>query len=173
MTLSDLSSIGSLVSGLAVLVSLVYLSLQVRQTEKNQRALMNQGVLSRGVSLGVYLTQPHINDVWTRVLSGETEFSAPEISQLTMAMRTKLLNLQDAFVQHSAGLIDDITFENAFNMAKAFMAQPIYRALWTRSRETFASDMSAMVDRIVQQSPPAKPIDLVAQLEADLAKVKR
>ena len=34
MTLSDLASIGSLISGIAVLISLIYLSLQVRQAEK-------------------------------------------------------------------------------------------------------------------------------------------
>jgi hypothetical protein len=44
MTLSDLSSIVGVISGLAVLGSLVYLSLQNRQMERNQRALMNQGV---------------------------------------------------------------------------------------------------------------------------------
>lgn len=38
MTLSDFAAIGSFVSGGAVLVSLVYLSLQVRQTERNQQA---------------------------------------------------------------------------------------------------------------------------------------
>ena len=48
MNLSDVASIGSFVSGVAVLVSLVYLSLQVRQTERNQRALMNQGIISVG-----------------------------------------------------------------------------------------------------------------------------
>ena len=52
MTLSDLASIGSLVSGLAVLGSLFYLSLQNRQLDRNQRALMNQGVINRGVEIG-------------------------------------------------------------------------------------------------------------------------
>ena len=47
MTLSDLAAIGSLVSGLAVLVSLVYVSIQIRQTERNQRALINQGAMAR------------------------------------------------------------------------------------------------------------------------------
>src|SRR5579862_4809924 len=47
MTLADLASIGSLISGVAVLISLIYLALQVRQAEKNQRALMNQGTAAR------------------------------------------------------------------------------------------------------------------------------
>jgi len=42
MTLSDLASIGSLVSGIAVLVSLAYLAQQTRQNSKHTRALIQQ-----------------------------------------------------------------------------------------------------------------------------------
>ena len=47
MSLSDLSSLGSFISGVAVLVSLVYLAIQFRQAEKNQRAVLNQGYITR------------------------------------------------------------------------------------------------------------------------------
>jgi hypothetical protein len=43
MNLSDLAAIGSLVSGIAVLVSLVYLAQQTRQNSKHTRALIQQG----------------------------------------------------------------------------------------------------------------------------------
>ena len=37
MSLTDLASLGSFVSGVTVLISLIYLALQVRQAEKNDR----------------------------------------------------------------------------------------------------------------------------------------
>jgi hypothetical protein len=40
MSLSDLASIGSFVSGAAVLVSLVYLRLQIRQNTRHSQALI-------------------------------------------------------------------------------------------------------------------------------------
>lgn len=42
ISLEAISSIGSMMSGLAVLGSLVYLSLQVKQAEKNQQAIIQQ-----------------------------------------------------------------------------------------------------------------------------------
>jgi hypothetical protein len=54
MLLSDLASIGNLVSGLAVLASLVYLSLQLRQTDRNQKALMNQGTVTRNTDIVMF-----------------------------------------------------------------------------------------------------------------------
>jgi hypothetical protein len=68
MSLSDLASIGTLVSGLAVLISLVYLSLQIRQTAKDQRALMDQETVTRNIGILMFLSQPHIHNLTTRVI---------------------------------------------------------------------------------------------------------
>lgn len=173
MSLSDLASIGSLVSGVAVLVSLVYLSLQVRQAEKNQRALMNQGAITRVTDIILGMAQPAINAARTRMAEGATNFTAEEIVQLQMVMRATLLNLQDVWVQHRNGLIDKITFDNSIGFWRAAPAQPVNRALWMRSRPTYAIEMATFVDKLIEQSPLAKPVDLVAQLKSDLAEVLR
>jgi len=173
MSLSDLASIGSLVSGVAVLVSLVYLSLQVRQAEKNQRALMNQGAITRVTDILVGMTQPAINAARTRMEEGATNFTAEEIVQLQMVMRATLLNLQDVWVQHRNGLIDQITFDNSIGFWRSALAQPVNRALWMHSRPTYASEMAIFVDKLIEQSPLAKPVDLVAQLKSDLVEVLR
>ena len=47
MSLSDLSALGSFVSGIAVLASLIYLILQVRQAERYQKASVQQGRAAR------------------------------------------------------------------------------------------------------------------------------
>ena len=40
MSLNDLASIGSFVSGMAVVISLIYLSIQIRQNTRHERAAM-------------------------------------------------------------------------------------------------------------------------------------
>src|ERR1700691_5983351 len=108
MSLSDLASLGSFVSGIAVLISLVYLSLQVRQSDKNQRALMNQGYITRTTSILTHYSQGAVNDERWRVIAGETKFSAEELNRLAMTLRIALLNFQDVHTQFHAGLIDKI-----------------------------------------------------------------
>jgi hypothetical protein len=51
MSRSDLALTGSLVSGLAVLVSLVYLSVQVKQAERNQQVSIESARATRTVDL--------------------------------------------------------------------------------------------------------------------------
>ena len=172
MTLTDVASIGTLISSVAVLISLVYLAAQVRVTEKNQRALMNQGVLTRTVEMVKWNAEPHISDVVTRVFSGDTEFAAEEINRLRLIMRVRLSNFQDAYLQRQLGLSDEITFENAQIGIRVLLAQPVFRSMWKRHRATYAPELIKLVDALVEKTPLAGPADSVAQFKADLAEVR-
>ena len=81
MSLSDLAALGSFVSGLAVLVSLIFLyfqlrqvNRQVRQSEKNQLALMNQGVINRTSDIIRFAAEPDINELSSRVIAATSTF---------------------------------------------------------------------------------------------------
>jgi hypothetical protein len=173
VTLSDLASIGSLVSGVAVLVSLIYLALQVRQAEKNQRALMNQGTAARVSEAILALAQPPLAGLSARAQSGETDFSAEEINQLRLILRVALLSLQDALIQYRAGLVDHITFQNSTGALKSILCLPSYRAIWVRNRSSYAPEMAEFVDDRIAKTPRTEPIDLAVQFKADLAEIMR
>jgi hypothetical protein len=83
MTLSDLAALGSFVSGVAVMVSLVFLyfqvrqvNLQVRQAERNQRATIAQVRAGRSVEAILTQTDASVAAAFRR---GPTE--APPTSQ--------------------------------------------------------------------------------------------
>jgi hypothetical protein len=174
MSLSDLAAIGSLVSGLAVLVSLVYLSLQVRQTDKNQRALMNQGTVTRNTDIVMFQTEPHISVLTSRVTSGETEFSAEELNLLILRVRMTMLTAQDTYVQFKAGLVDQITLDNSNAVMRFVLSQPVYRALWKIARGSYAPEWAAVVDKLIDGVPlAAQQQDIVAAYKAALADITR
>ena len=64
MTLSDLAAIGSLASGVAVLVSLIYLGLQVHQSAKHTRALILQGRAERIVTHHLTIANSDLVAAW-------------------------------------------------------------------------------------------------------------
>ena len=70
MTLSDLASIGSLLSSIAVLVSLVYLSLQLKQADRNQQAAIRLGRSTRFVEIGIACTEPSLADAIAKGMAG-------------------------------------------------------------------------------------------------------
>jgi hypothetical protein len=75
VNLSDLAAIGGFISSIAVCGSLIYLGLQVRQSDRNQRSLMLQGISTRGTEIIMFMAQPHISALLGRMTRGDTDFS--------------------------------------------------------------------------------------------------
>ncbi|MBP6012525.1 MAG: hypothetical protein KBA31_09885 [Alphaproteobacteria bacterium] len=181
MSLSDLAALGSFFSGLGglgVLVSLVFLFVQLRQigaqvkqTEKNQRALISQAALAGTRDIIRAFAEPHAAALMSRVVAGERDFTAAELYQLSMMLRQSLIGMQDALFQHRESLIDEGTLENAFRANRSTLAQPVFRALWLQSRETYAPEVASRVDKLIADRSVAKPVDAVARFQVNLGKL--
>jgi|SRR5579864_6328550 len=172
MSLSELASLGSLISGLAVLVSLVYLAIQVRQAEKNQRAVLNQGYITRVADYLRWYAESPINELRTRVIAGDTSFTAEELLRLQLALRVTLLSAQDAYLQHRAGLVDEMTLDNSMRSVRnTWLNQPVYRALWLQQSPTIAPEFAAVIETMLQETPVVSASDMVSLFHNDLAKV--
>src|SRR5215470_16710620 len=162
MSLSDLASLGSFVSGFAVLVSLIFLyfqlrqlSGQVQQAEKNQRAALSQGYSTRTSDNLRWWGQAPVNGLLTRVDAGDTKFSAEELRQLALAFRLVYVNAQDAYFQHKSGLLEGQTYEYAMSALRGWLVQPVHRVLWEESAQRFppSSEFGAVIDAMIRETP--------------------
>jgi hypothetical protein len=116
MTLADLASLGSFISGIAVFVSLALLysqlrqvSKQIAQAEKNQRALMIQGANKRSIDENIWLREPQMSAVLIKAIDCAEELTSQDLLQLSLIVRNMLLSYQDTYIQHKAGLADELT----------------------------------------------------------------
>jgi hypothetical protein len=152
MTLSDLASIGTLISSLAVLVSLVFLNLQMRQTERNQRAMMNQGVMARDNAIMMMLQLPEVTQVFTKATTGTTDYTPIEIHHFSTALRGIMGQMQDAHVQKLAGVLSDDTYAFVENGLRYIFAIPLARAMWEDLRPTVSPLVGKLVDGYIAQA---------------------
>src|SRR5215472_18516570 len=104
MSLSDLASLGSFVSGFAVLVSLVFLyfqlrqlGIQVRQAEKNQVASIGHTRATRMVDfLMRRATSPQFADAVRKGSWGHDDVSLTELAQFRSYIQAAYLNNRDS-----------------------------------------------------------------------------
>ncbi len=164
MSFSDLGSLGALASAIAVLVSLAYLNIQVRQTEKNQRALLNQAIATRAVDVLRWRSGQSIAALAARVESGELEFTPTEIIQLCFMLRVTVAMNQDAHLQRAVGLVDQRTFELTQGGLRGHLRWPLFRAIWSMIRVEFPHETRGLVDNIMAETPIAQPKDLPVEL---------
>ena len=160
MSLSDLASLGSFVSGLAVLTSLLYLALQVRQTERNQQISIRHSRVSRIVELELALADPRVASAWAHGSSSPQEITQTELSQFTNLCRAFFFHFEDSFYQREEGLLNDDAFETVVAGARLLARKPGLRAAWKLARPNFGGRFLDFMDGVVAGAAVEPPVDL-------------
>src|SRR5476651_2650669 len=106
MSFSDLAALGSFLSGVAIIFSFIFLALQMRQANLNQRALMQQGRVARTSETMLRLTEPHMIESVMRGTAGDLTMSPVGVETCVRAVVAMFLNWEDSFIQNMAGTID-------------------------------------------------------------------
>jgi hypothetical protein len=160
MSLSDLASVGSFVSGFAVLISLIYLALQVRQTKRNQQIAIRHSRATRVVELHLALADVAVANAWLRGSGSPQEISQTEVSQYINLCRALFFHFEDSFYQREEGLLNDDAFETVVAGARLSARSPGFRAAWKIARPNFGGRFLAFMDGAVAASAVEAPVDL-------------
>jgi hypothetical protein len=160
MSLSDLASLGSFVNGLAVLISLIYLSLQVRQTKRNQQIAIRHSRASRIVDLQLALANPGVADAWLHGSGSPQQLSQTELGQFINLCRALFFHFEDSFYQREEGLLNDDAFETVVAGARLSARSPGWRAAWRIARPNFGGRFLDFMDGVVAASAVEPPVDL-------------
>jgi len=160
MSLSSLASLGSFVSGFAVLISLIYLARQVRQTEHNQKISIRHSRVSRIVELQVALADPAVADAWLHGSGNPQEITQTELSQFFNLCRAHFFHFEDSFYQREEGLLNDNAFETVVAGARLLARSPGLRAAWRMARPNFGGRFLDFMDGVVAGSALEPPVDL-------------
>jgi hypothetical protein len=152
MSLSDLASVGSLVSGVAVLGSLIYLALQVRQADRNQQASIRHSRVTRSVDIQLALIDPGVAAAFRHGLQNPDEITQTEVAQFLSACRAFFHNFEDSFYQHEAGLLNDAAFATVVAGLRGLAGCPGFRAAWKGGRRTWAGGFGDFMDGLVARA---------------------
>jgi len=170
MTLSDFAAIGSLVSGVAVLGSLVYLSLQVRQTERNQRSILQQGRSARVVDLILRRAEPHLSEATARAARVDPAMEPAQVDAVNAFCSAVLWSIEDSFMQHKAGLFGGSSWELDLATLRGFLRAPYFRVAWIMSRDLTGGEYRTFVDGLMEEIPPQRGVDTLARWKELMAK---
>ena len=160
MSLSDLAALGSFVSGVAVLISLIYLALQVRQTKRNQQIAIRHSRATRVVELHLALADVAVADAWLHGSGSPQELTLTELSQFNSLCRALFFHFEDSFYQREEGLLNDAAFETVVAGIRLSARSPGFRAAWKMARPNFGGRFLSFMDGAVAASASAPPMDL-------------
>jgi hypothetical protein len=160
MSLSDLASLGSFVSGFAVLISLIYLALQVRQTKRNQQIAIRHSRATRVVELHLALADVAVAEAWLHGSASPQQITQTEVSQFNNLCRALFFHFEDSFYQREEGLLNDDAFETVVAGVRLSARSPGFRAAWRLARPNFGGRFLGFMDGVVTGSAIEPPVDL-------------
>jgi hypothetical protein len=147
MSLEDLGNIGEFVAAIAVLVSLVYLALQIRQNTRAVRAGAHQA-MADGIS-ALSLTLSESSDLARIMVKGHADYDS-----LTLEERVRFdafvgrvfASWENVFFQRQEGLVGPDMWEAWDEAYCRIVSAPVFARFWEAARGGFLRDFQQHVE---------------------------
>ena len=155
MSLSDLAAVGSFVSGVAVLISFVFLAVQLRQSAHNQRASVHneRATLTQDIGLAI-ASDKEASELWRRGNEADPSLDAAEGNQYFVFAISAFWAYEEFFYQHQDGMIDQARWATNARRFRTMIAAPGFRAAWrVAASGYFESDFANWVEKIMREAP--------------------
>lgn len=146
MNLSDLASVGNFLSGVAVVFSFIFLTLQIRQSNQNQKSLMQQGRSARTVDILMKMTEPGLSETIMNAIGMDASKEPAKIFAFYAFASACFWNYEDSFLQCQAKTLDARGWATDDLTLTGLLRNPAYRAAWKMARIGMSGDYRDYVD---------------------------
>lgn len=148
--------LAELASAIAVVVSLVFVGLEVRETARQTRLNTEalrlaayQDLIAQIAQFNTAMLDPGAASVYLKIIDprGDWESMSPiEQSQADRVLFLLVRHADMAFYQFEQGLLSEERLNSAVRPFTADLAVPIFRSFWERSKGNFVPTFQAYID---------------------------
>lgn len=151
MALEQFANIADIVSALLVILTLIFLTLQVRQNTKALRSTAIQAVLQSELELGRVFADNATT--WEKVVSGAPLDNGEERRKGIILYNMFMIDSGSRFHQHGTGFLDEKSWQARLQILPDIVNLPIY-ATWRASlgARTHSADFLELVDALANGS---------------------
>ena len=162
MSLEDLGNIGDFVGAIGVVLSLVYLAVQIRQNsrqvEQNTRSVRSASFHVAHESIGAYASSiaedEALAELLERGLRG-AELSSTERVRFDALFSRLFSAYEELFYLQRDSLVDSELWASRARNLSSYLRQPGGRDYWGRMRGLFAESFREFVDQQLREGPAA------------------
>ena len=134
MNIVEVGAIGEFVSAIAVLITLVYIAVQSRQSVKTTQQKSHSDLLTRRQDLMRSLTDRDFIEVWSKGCS-QQQLDSIDAQRFTSFGMSLSSHVQDAYIQYKAGLIGEKVWEAEKSLLTVHFTQPGFVDWWKHGQQ--------------------------------------
>jgi type II secretory pathway pseudopilin PulG len=150
--------VSTLIASIATLLTLFYLAMQVRESNKLARSssllAVLDGFTNNDVNQG--FQYPELIDISIRGYRNWENLPVREKSKFDGLMTQKLLHMQKIHLYHDNGLIDDGNYSAWLAHTAGMIKTPGGQQWWRHARSIMAPDVIIAVDQYLANNPEAR-----------------
>jgi len=151
MTIQDWGAVGELVSAIAVLATLVYLAIQIKQNTSATRAQIHQSRSEQAQEFFLFCAgSREVSELMTRLNSNPenlSEFDEVQRYQIRMLCVATMQRIKNMFFQKESGFLSEELYAN--QEGNIFRSLPIWDALGIIQNDSFGLE----IERIRREWP--------------------
>ena len=152
--LESLASLGEIVGAIAVVVSLLYLAVQVRQNTRAQRLENASRILDRTASMqGALSRDPAMSVLFSKGVSDPSKLTPQERIQFTWAMYEFFGALEFMFLAANENSIPEEIWQRWSSAAAWWLTFPGVQAWWNVRPIPFADSFSSYIESLLDDNP--------------------
>ena len=153
MTIAELGSIGEFISSVAVVVSIIYLSIQIRSNTRTTRASATFDGLHSWAQFNEQASFQ--SEDWHELVlramgqdATEEEFTDAQWMRVSLGMRAVMQKLEGQYYLHKYGLMEPAIWESRSKVARGMIDSPLMRQWWEHEQPsaTFSPEFVEAVE---------------------------
>ena len=173
MTLEQLANIGEFVSGIAVIASLIYLAIQIRQNTHSVKSSTLATNTNNWSSLLTSLATKEKSEAYLNGIIGREDISPEHFLQFVQIARAMLVSFETQHYQYLNGALDDEIYLGYERACKdQMLVYPGFQMVFQITRDGFSPRFAELVDRLIAEVNEGDSFHLIQQWQ-QLAKDRR
>ena len=164
MSLDQIANIAEISAAAFVIVSLIYVGIQIRQNTRTVRGSTLQKNTDFWGTLFLRLVEPEVARAYAAGLAGQPDIRPAHYTQFFFICRAMFLGLENQYYQFRHGILDQATYLGyERSIQTQLLAFPGFRVWWQQSRAVFSPAFIAHVDSMIERTPEADPGALLSE----------
>lgn len=160
MTLSDLGNIGEFVSGLAVVVSLLYLAIQIRQNTRSLRASAHHSITAHIAELNrTIVEQGEVAAILEVGLKDPVALSPQDRRRFNAYNSARFRHYDNLYYQYRVGTLEPSQWHGFDSLLRTHLRQPGIVRWWDEASAFYSDEFVAYVRALQGADPDAPPPD--------------
>jgi len=155
MTLQDLGSLGELISGIAVVISLIYLAIQIRQNTRSAwETAWHSGLRELQQFRSLIAQDPEVARVYREGLRDLKSLSDDDRWRFGALMQSIYSVFETAFRTRTEGL-----FQDQLDSIVWTASRPGAREWWSKGKRLYSPEFQRLIDETLESfsKPPEPP----------------